>query len=65
MLQFPHKIEYDQAPCRSDGVINRDGQEESKEGTCRCKINPNGCCVDAFGIIRPRILKEAPVVIEK
>lgn len=50
-------IIFEQAPCRLDGVISRDGQEESKEGTCRCTLSPEGCCVDAYGIIVPKILK--------
>ena len=50
-----HEIEYMQAPCRPDGEISRDLQEESKEGTCRCSIMPVGCCVDGFGILVPKI----------
>ncbi len=52
------KIKYKQAPCMPDGEISSDGQEESKEGTCRCSKNPDGCCVGEFGIIIPRTLKE-------
>lgn len=52
------EIIYKQAPCRPDGIISSDGQEESKEGTCRCSINPDGCCVGDFGIILPRTLKD-------
>lgn len=50
-------IIYKQAPCQPDGYITREGQEESKEGSCYCALNPRGCCVDAFGIIVPKILK--------
>jgi len=53
----PQKIIYVQAPCRADGVIDRDLQEESKEGTCRCPSMPEGCCVDGFGILVPKILR--------
>jgi hypothetical protein len=56
-MGLPQEIPYLQAPCRSDGEISRDGQEESKEGTCRCSVNPRGCCVDAIGIIIPKVLK--------
>jgi hypothetical protein len=61
----PQEISYVQAPCRLDGVISRDLQEESKEGTCRCPLVPGGCCVDALGILIPRILKRDYVVNEK
>lgn len=56
-MGLPKEIPWLQAPCRPDGVISRDGQEESKEGTCRCVINPEGCCVDAIGIIIPKVSK--------
>jgi len=47
------EIIYRQAPCQPDGVISSDGQQESKEGTCRCSLNPTGCCVDGIGRIIP------------
>lgn len=56
-IDKPTSIEYVQAPCRPDGAISADGQEESKEGTCRCALNPVGCCVDAYGIIIPKVRK--------
>lgn len=52
------EIIFKQAPCRPDGVISSDGQQESKEGTCRCSENPTGCCVDGIGRILPLQLKE-------
>ena len=52
------EIIYKQAPCRPDGKISSEGQEESKEGTCRCSKNPDGCCVDGIGLILPLRLKE-------
>lgn len=52
------EIIYKQAPCREDGIITSDGQEETKEGTCYCDENPEGCCVDGLGRILPFRLKE-------
>jgi hypothetical protein len=63
-MGLPQEIPWLQAPCRPDGVINRDFQEESKEGTCRCIENPEGCCVDAIGIIIPKILKDGTSLLE-
>lgn len=57
-VEIPLKIIYKQAPCKPDGEITCDGQEESKEGTCRCSANPEGCCVDSLGIIIPRVLTD-------
>lgn len=57
LSKHPQEIVYEQAPCRPDGVISSDGQQESKEGTCRCSFNPEGCCVDSLGIILPKKLK--------
>jgi hypothetical protein len=54
-IDAPTEIPYFQAPCRPDGVISSDGQEETKEGTCRCPGNE--CCVDGLGVRLPRILK--------
>lgn len=58
VIEIPTEIIYKQAPCRPDGKISREGQEESKEGTCRCPLNPEGCCVDSLGVIIPRVLKD-------
>ncbi len=58
VVEQSKNIIYKQAPCTPDGEITSDGQQESKEGTCRCKLNPSGCCVDGFGIIIPKILKD-------
>ncbi|OQA93731.1 MAG: hypothetical protein BWY24_00334 [Microgenomates group bacterium ADurb.Bin219] len=52
------EIIYQQAPCRPDGVISSDGQQETKEGACRCPANPKGCCVDGIGRILPLRLKK-------
>ncbi len=52
------EIPWKQAPCKPDGEITSDGQEETWEGTCRCSQNPQGCCVGWAGIIHPRQLKE-------
>jgi len=51
------EIIHRQAPCRPDGTISSDGQQETKEGTCRCPANPEGCCVDGIGRILPLRLK--------
>jgi len=50
------EIEFEQAPCNSLGEISADGQEESKEGTCRCPGHE--CCVDSIGILVPHKLKD-------
>ena len=51
------EIIHQQAPCRENGIITSDGQEETKEGTCRCPVNPEGCCVDGLGRLLPLLLK--------
>ena len=40
------------APCRPDGQVNSDGQEETKEGSCRC--GDYECCVDGGNYLIPR-----------
>jgi hypothetical protein len=66
MESKPQKIIWNQAPCRPDGEISSDGQEESKEGTCRCPANPvRGCCVDAIGVLLPRTLRpDSPLSLQ-
>jgi len=46
------------APCQPSGEVNSEGQEESKEATCKCSNNPSGCCVDGQNRIIPLQLKE-------
>lgn len=50
---------YETAPCREDGEIFSEGQQETKDGTCRCRANPQGCCVvGPMATILPRRLKK-------
>lgn len=51
-------IKFKMAPCQPGGEVSSDGQEESKEATCRCPNNPSGCCVDGQNMIIPLQLKE-------
>lgn len=53
------EIIHKQAPCFPDGEINTaEGENESKEGLCRCAANPSGCFVDGIGRILPLQLRD-------